>query len=326
MSVLNPAERTELGQRIRNELRTLHYSYSTEQTYVDWIKRYLMFHGWHDPVGLVEADINAFLSHLAVDRNVSESTQTQALSALLFLYRNVLEQELDYVNGFKRASKPRKIPVVFSPAEAQAVLKNMGGRSRVVAALLYGAGLRLNEALRLRIKDVDFHYQQLTIRDGKGGKDRVTVLPASLLEELKLQVERTKLLHRQDQQGDLAPVFMPDALNKKYPNAGKELAWQYVFAADKPAVDPRSGVRRRHHLGDSAVQRAVKKAIREAGITKHASCHTFRHSFATHLLERGADIRTVQELLGHADVKTTMIYTHVLEKGAKAVVSPLDLL
>lgn len=326
MTKLLPEERTALGQRIRNELRTLHYSLSTEKTYIDWIKQFLGFHDWADPAGLAEREINAFLSYLAVDRNVSESTQTQALSAILFLYRKVLERDLDYVNGFKRASKPRKIPVVFTQQEAAAVLQQLVGNQRLVCSLLYGAGLRLNEALRLRVKDVDFHYRQLTIRDGKGGKDRVTVLPTSVEEVLKAQIGQVAALHKDDLAAGVGPVYLPNALAVKYKNAGKELAWQYVFAAKRPSRDPRSGLTRRHHLIDSTIQKAVKRAILAAGIHKHASCHTFRHSFATHMLERGADIRTVQELLGHSDVKTTMIYTHVLEKGAKAVVSPLDLL
>lgn len=325
MGILSLDERKLLGQRIRNELRTLHYGMKTETSYVTWIKRFLTFHKWHDPHSLSESHINAFLTHLAVDRNVAESTQTQALSAILFMYKKVLEADLDYVNGFKRAYKPRKIPVVFSPAEAKAVIGNLSGHHRLIASLMYGAGLRLMEAMRLRVKDVDFHYGQLTIRDGKGGKDRVTVLPRSVSEELKAQVEQVAIQHRHDLEQGATWVYMPNALDVKYPNAGKELAWQYVFPSAKRSKDPRSGNVGRHHLGEKTMQNQVKKAVKAAGIAKAASSHTFRHSFATHLLERGSDIRTVQELLGHADVKTTMIYTHVLERGANAVTSPLDL-
>lgn len=325
MTKLSPEQRKLLGQRIRNELRTLHYGLRTEKSYLDWIKRFLMFHDWRKPSTMSEPEINAFLTHLAVDRKVAESTQTQALSAILFLYKKVLDAELDYVNGFKRAYKPRRVPVVFSPDEAKAVLANLDGLHHLMASLMYGGGLRLMEAVRLRVKDVDFHYRQLTIRDGKGGKDRATVMPQSIAEALKAQIETVRLQHERDLEAGATWIHMPGALADKYPNAGKELAWQYVFPSQKRSTDPRSGNVGRHHVGEKSVQYHVKRAVKSAGIAKHASCHTFRHSFATHLLERGSDIRTVQELLGHADVKTTMIYTHVLERGANAVTSPLDM-
>lgn len=324
MSKLSPEQRKLLGQSIRNELRTLHYGLRTEKTYLEWVKRFLTFHEWRKPSTMSEPEINAFLTHLAVDRNVAESTQTQALSAILFMYKKVLGADLDYVGGFKRAYKPRKLPVVFSPDEAKTVLSHLDGHHHLMASLMYGAGLRLMEAVRLRVKDVDFHYQQLTIRDGKGGKDRITVMPQSIAEALKAQIEFVRLQHQRDAEAGATWVYLPNALAEKYPNAGRELAWQYVFPSTKRSTDPRSGNVGRHHVGEKSVQYQVKRAVMASGVNKHASSHTFRHSFATHLLEHGSDIRTVQELLGHADVKTTMIYTHVLERGARAVTSPLD--
>lgn len=322
---LTPEERKALGRRLREELRVLHYAIRTEKAYVDWVKRFLIFHNWRHPDQIGEAGVNQYLTHLAVNRKVSEGTQTQALSAILFFYKKVLNADLDYVNGFRRAYKPRKIPVVFSPQEARAVIEQLPDGSKLIAQLMYGGGLRLMEALRLRVKDVDFHYRQLIVRDGKGGKDRVTVLPDVLQEALRLQLDKVKVYHAADLAAGYGRVYMPGALDKKYPNAGKELAWQYVFPSTRLSQDPRSnGETRRHHLNEKSFQRAVKRAVGRAGINKNASSHTFRHSFATHLLEGGADIRTVQELLGHADVKTTMIYTHVLERGAKSVRSPLD--
>lgn len=325
-STLTPDKRTALEQLVRDALRVKHYAFRTEKTYLDWIGRFLAFHDWKRPSLIDEQGINDFLTHLAVDGRVSESTQTQALSAILFLYREVMNADLDYVDGFKRAYKPRKIPVVLSPEEAVAVIGHLDGMTKLSAQLMYGGGLRLMETLRLRVKDIDFGYRQVVVRDGKGGKDRVTVLPDSLMAPLRAQVEMVEALHKQDLAEGYGEVWLPRALDKKYPNAPKELAWQYVFPARKLSVDPRSDVKRRHHFGEKTVQRYVKKAVKEAGINKPASCHTFRHSFATHLLERGADIRTVQELLGHADVRTTMIYTHVMNKGALGVVSPLDAL
>ena len=322
---LTPENRTALGRRLRDELRVRHYAYRTEQVYADWVKRFLIFHDWRKPSLIDEEGINAYLTYLATEGNVSVSTQTQALSAILFLYRHVLQQDLDYLNGFRRANKPRKIPVVFSAAEVSEVLGHLSGTSALAAQLMYGAGLRVMEALRLRVKDVEFEYRQITVRDGKGGKDRVTVLPDSLVEPMRAQLLRVKQVHTEDLSNGFGDVWLPGALDKKYPNAGKELAWQYFFPSAKLCEDPReAGKVRRHHFNEKTVQRAVKKAVIAAGVNKHASCHTFRHSFATHLLERGSDIRTVQELLGHADVRTTMIYTHVMKKSALGVVSPLD--
>lgn len=325
VATLTSEERLALGQKLRAELRVLHYSIRTEKAYVDWVKRFLLFHRWAHPDSLAEAGINQFLSYLAVQRKVSESTQTQALSAILFLYKHVLQRDLDYVNGFKRAYKPRKVPVVFSPQEARDVLALMPASSALAGRLMYGAGLRLMEALRLRVKDVDFNYRQLVIRDGKGGKDRVTVFPDSLREPMQCQLAKVERLHEEDKRNGFGRVYLPNALDRKYPNASRELAWQYLFPSLRLSADPRElGVLRRHHVNEKSVQRAVKRAVTKAGIAKNASSHTFRHSFATHLLESGADIRTVQDLLGHADVRTTMIYTHVLERGARGVRSPLD--
>jgi integron integrase len=264
------------------------------------------------------------LTHLAVDKHVAASTQNQALSALLFLYQQVLERKLDYIDKVERVKRPAKIPVVFTRDEARAVLEQLGGEYRLMAELLYGAGLRLLECLRLRVKDIDFGYAQITVRDGKGMRDRVTVLPERLREPLQLQLAQVQQLHRRDLEGGGGRVYLPFALRRKYPNAERAWAWQYVFPADKPSCDPRSGEKRRHHVGEKNLQNAVKAAIRRARVAKAASCHTFRHSFATHLLENGHDIRSVQELLGHRDVSTTMIYTHVLNRPGLAIRSPLD--
>ena len=271
-----------------------------------------------------EAEVSKFLSHLAVEGKVSASTQNQALSALLFLYQEVLKQELDWINNVTRAKKPSHLPVVFTKEEAKAVLLRLEGTKWLMASLLYGAGLRLMECLGLRVKDIDFSYNQITVRDGKGGKDRLTMLPGSLKDPLKKHLEKVRILHEQDLKEGFGKVYLPFALAKKYPNAEREFAWQYLFPASNRSIDPRSGTERRHHIYETVLQKAVKAAVRAAGINKPASCHTFRHSFATHLLEDGYDIRTVQELLGHKDVSTTMIYTHVLNKGGKGVRSPLD--
>ncbi len=326
MATLSPSARSALGRMIREKLRVRHYAYRTEQSYLAWVKRYLAFHEWQKPSSMAEPEINAFLTHLATERKVAVNTQTQALSAILFLYREVLEQPLDYVDGFVRASRPRRVPVVLSPGEVSALLAELEGVSALIAQLLYGSGLRLMEAVRLRVKDVDFNYQQLTIRDAKGNKDRVTVLPNTVVPALQAQLQIVKLLHRQDLAAGNSCVWLPEALAAKYKSAPQELSWQFIFPASRLSEDPRSPGRfRRHHFYEKTLQRHVKLAVGKAGIVKPASCHTLRHSFATHLLERGADIRTVQELLGHADVKTTMIYTHVLERGGRGVISPLDM-
>jgi integron integrase len=271
-----------------------------------------------------EVEIRAFISHLAVERRITASTQTVALSALLFLYRSVLKIDLPYVSDIERAKKPKRLPVVFTRDEVKRILANLEGTHLIVAGLLYGAGLRLMECLRLRVKDIEFSYGQITIRDGKGEKDRVTMLPKSLAEQLRHHLEKVRLLHKDDLNAGYGAVYLPYALELKYPNAAKDWAWQYVFPAAQRSRDPRSGKERRHHLSDSSVQSAIKNAMRKAQIAKSGSCHTLRHSFATHLLESGYDIRTVQELLGHKDVKTTMIYTHVLNRGGRGVTSPID--
>ena len=305
-------DKPRLLDRLRSALRTRHYSLRTEEAYVAWARRYVLFHGKRHPDEMGEAEINAFLTDLAVTRKVAASTQNQALSALLFLYRDVLGRSLDSLGDVVRARRPARLPVVLSPTEVKAVLSRLDGTPRLVATLLYGSGLRLMEALRLRVKDLDFALNQILVRDGKGQKDRRTMLPASLAEPLSLHLVEGKALHDADLKSGLGEVFVPDAILRKYPGAGKSWAWQYVFPARERSRDPRTGAVRRHHLHESVVQRAVKGAVAEAGLTKPASCHTFRHSFATHLLERGYDIRTIQELLGHKDVTTTMVYTHVL--------------
>ncbi|TAN83598.1 MAG: integron integrase [Gallionella sp.] len=314
----------KLLDQVVARLRVKHYSLRTEKTYVDWIKRYIWFHGKRHPQEMGASEIEAFLSHLAVERSVSASTQNQAKSALLFLYKEVLQTELPWLDKVTQAKAPKRLPVVMTRGEVQSVLARMDGSVWLIASLLYGSGLRIMECLRLRVKDVDFSRREILVREGKGFKDRVTMLPASLVQPLKQHLERVKVLHGEDLTKGYGEVFMPMALEKKYPNAGKSWGWQYVFPSRNLSADPRSGVVRRHHADEKTIQRAMKKAVAVAEITRLATPHTFRHSFATHLLEGGYDIRTVQELLGHSDVSTTMIYTHVLNKGGKGVVSPLD--
>jgi len=265
-----------------------------------------------------------FLNHLAVEKEVAASTQNQALSALVFLYREVLKQDFEWMDNLERAKKPARLPVVLTESEVRHVLAHLDGRNWLMAGLLYGAGLRLMECIRLRVKDLDFEYRQITIRDGKGAKDRVTMVPESSVDILRAHLERVKAFHQQDLAAGYGNVYLPFALERKYQNAGRQWGWQYVFPAAKRSADPRSGVERRHHIDEKSLQRAVRTAVREARISKPATCHTFRHSFATHLLQKGHDIRTVQELLGHKDVSTTMIYTHVLNRGGRGVRSPLD--
>lgn len=310
--------------QVRHAIRLKHYSLKTEKSYIHYIRDYILFHNKRHPKDMGAEEIRAYLTHLAVQQNVAASTQNVAFSALLFLYRHVLNVELPYIDGIERAKTPERVPVVFTRSEVKAVLSQLDGIHHLVASLLYGSGLRLNEGLQLRVKDIDFEYRQVTVRDGKGEKDRVTMLPGSLVIPLKQQLEKTRQLHQQDLALGYGAVYLPYALERKYPNANRAWGWQYVFPSWKRSIDPRATVVRRHHLYERSLQRAVKQAIRQAGITKHAGCHTFRHSFATHLLEDGYDIRTVQELLGHKDVKTTMIYTHVLNRGGKGVRSPLD--
>jgi integron integrase len=313
-----------LLDRVRDRVRLKHYSIRTEQAYVEWVRRFVVFHGYRHPRELGPAEVEAFLTHLAVAGRVAASTQNQAKSALLFLYREVLGAELPWLDGIESAKRAVRLPVVLTPDEVHVVLARTEGTSGLILRLLYGTGLRILEALRLRVKDVDFARCEILVRDGKGAKDRVTVLPASLSRPLREHLVRVRTLHGDDLAQGCGAVYLPHALARKYPNAGRDWAWQYVFPARKRSVDPRTGVERRHHAGEQAVQRAMQQALRDAGIAKHATPHTLRHSFATHLLESGYDIRTVQELLGHADVSTTMIYTHVLNRGARGVASPLD--
>ncbi len=314
----------KLLDRVHWHLRVKHYSIRTEKAYVDWIRRYILFHRKRHPNGMGEEEIAQFLTHLAVERHVAASTQNQALSALLFLYQQVFDRKLDFIDKIERVKRPPKIPVVFTRAEAHAVRDHMSGDYRLMAELLYGAGLRLMECIRLRVKDVDFGYGQVTVRDGKGMRERVTMLPERLRQPLKVHLEDVRQVHERDLKNGWGRVYLPFALRRKYPNAERAWTWQYLFPAAKLSVDPRSGEQRRHHLGEKNLQNAVKAAIEQARVPKAASCHTFRHSFATHLLENGQDIRTVQELLGHKDVSTTMIYTHVLNRPGLSVRSPLD--
>lgn len=314
-----------LLDEVRRHARLRHYSIRTEQAYVGWIRRFILANGKRHPRTLGAAEVEAFLSMLATEGNVAASTQNQALSALLFLYREVLDIDLPWMENIVRAKRPRRLPVVLSPAEVAALLSVMPeGTPELMARLLYGTGMRLMECVRLRIKDVDFARREICVRDGKGGKDRRVPLPETLRERLMRQRERALLLHRADLASGGGRVHLPHALARKYPNADAEPGWQYLFPATRLSTDPRSGRRGRHHLAEEVLQRAVTAARRQAGIAKPATCHTLRHSFATHLLEAGHDIRTVQELLGHKDLATTQIYTHVLGRGASAVASPLD--
>jgi integron integrase len=310
--------------RVRERLRVKHYSMRTEESYVGWIKRYVFFHGTRHPAEMGEAEITAFLTHLALKSRVSGSTQNQAKSAILFLYREVLRKELPALNEVPQARTRRHLPVVLTLEEVRALMANLRGTHWLVASLLYGSGMRVMEALRLRVKDIDFSRFEIVIRDGKGDKDRVTMLPAKLVEPLRWHLAKVKTLHENDLAAGYGEVYMPYALERKYPRAAREWLWQYVFPAGQLSVDPRSDVTRRHHVEDQSVARALRKALHEAQVLKPATPHTLRHSFATHLLQSGYDIRTVQELLGHSNVQTTMIYTHVLNKGGRGVRSPLD--
>lgn len=314
----------KLLDQLREVARMKHYSIRTEQSYAEWVKRFVLFHGKRHPNELGAPDVEAFLSHLAIERNVTASTQNQALNALVFLYRHVLRKDFGWLDDVVRAKRPSRMPVVLTRSEVINLLKRLEGTKWLMASLLYGSGMRLMECLRLRVKDIDFDYKQIIVRDGKGQKDRVTVLPAPLVEPIRAQIEWVKVLHERDLAAGYGEVYLPFALERKYPHSARELGWQYLFPSERRSVDPRSGVERRHHEDEGTLQRAVKIAVRAIGLTKPASCHTLRHSFATHLLEDGYDIRTVQELLGHKDVTTTMIYTHVLNKGGRGVRSPLE--
>lgn len=310
---------------VRARLRVKHYSRRTEMAYVGWIRRYIMFHGKRHPAGMGKAEAEAFLTSLALDRNVAAATQNQALSALLFLYREVLEEDLPWLGDVTRAKKPARLPTVLTREEAAGLLAQISDREmHLVVRLLYGSGMRLLECLRLRVKDVDLSRHEILVREGKGGKDRVTMVAEQLVAPLRAQLAHARRVHDDDLSRGGGEVWLPNALAVKYPNAARSFGWQYVFPAAGLSVDPRSGTERRHHLDEKRVQRAVKGAATAAGIVKPVSPHTLRHSFATHLLEGGYDIRTVQELLGHSDVSTTMIYTHVLNRGGRGVVSPLD--
>jgi integron integrase len=316
------ASSPKLLDRVRDAIRARHYSIRTEEAYVGWVRRFILFHHKRHPAEMGEPEINQFLTHLAVAENVAASTQNQALSAILFLYQEVLGRDLDRIEGVVRAKKPVRLPVVLTRDEVRNLLGAMTGSPRLVALLLYGGGLRLLEALRLRVQDLDLDSHQITIRDGKGQKDRVTMLPTIAKPLLMDHLQQVWQTHQQDLRQGLGLVFLPNALARKYPGADRQWSWQYVFPAAAVSVDPRSGQKRRHHLDESVIQRSIKAAVSRAGVHKPATSHTLRHSFATHLLEDGYDIRTVQELLGHSDVRTTMIYTHVLNRGGRGVRSP----
>ena len=319
-----PASPPRLLDQVRSRIRFKHYSIRTEQAYVDWIKRFIRHFDKRHPREMGAEEVRVFLSHLAVEGRVAASTQNQAKSALLFLYKEVLGVELPWLNKVEAAKTSRRLPVVLTRSEVAVLLSRMEGVTGLVAHLLYGTGMRIMEGLRLRVKDMDFGRGEILVRDGKGAKDRVTMLPAILAPELREHLAGVREMHNRDLAAGHGEVHLPNALDRKYPSAGREWCWQYVFPSAGLSVDPRSGAVRRHHVMDQAVQRAIRQAVRNAGIDKPATPHTLRHSFATHLLESGYDIRTVQELLGHSDVSTTMIYTHVLNRGGRGVASPLD--
>jgi len=313
-----------LIDQARNVMRLHHYSVRTEDAYIQWIKKFIFFHNKRHPKEMGEKEIRSYLTHLAVDKHVAASTQNQALSAILFLYKRVLELELDWIDDVVRAKKPKRLPVVLTKSEVTNILNAMTGTNALVAKLLYGTGMRLMEALRLRVQDVDFEQFQIMVRSGKGNKDRITTLPESLVEQLKEQIEKARVIHANDLAEGFGRVYLPFALDRKYPRAGIEFGWQYCFPSMNRSTNPLNGKVGRHHLNEKNIGRAIKNAARYVGTLKRVSSHTMRHSFATHLIENGYDIRTVQELLGHKDVSTTMIYTHVLNKGGRGVRSPLD--
>jgi integron integrase len=313
----------KLLDQVRDAIRRKHYAYRTEESYVSWIRQYILFHKKRHPKEMSAPEIEAFLTYLAQERHVAASTQNQALSAILFLYRQVLHMEIDHVN-VTWANKPKRLPTVLSKEETQDVLSHLTGINQLMGQLLYGSGLRLMECLRLRIKDVDFDQNHILVRNGKGFKDRVTLLPKLVTDTLKSQMDYAKVIHERDLANGYGRTSLPNALSVKYPNVDKQWGWQYIFPSSKVSLDNRTNTMRRHHLHESVLQKAVKKAAQRAGLHKPVGPHTFRHCFATHLLESGYDIRTVQELMGHKDVKTTMVYTHVMNKGPLAVRSPLD--
>ena len=317
-------DKPKLLDQVREQIRLRHYSIRTEAVYLEWVKRFIRFHKYRHPQDMGAAEVEAFLSDLAVRRDVAASTQNQALSAILFLYKQVLRIELPWMDGVIRARRPQRLPVVLTREEVASVLAQLDGTLWLVANLLYGSGMRLMEVLRLRVKDVEFSRLEILIRDGKGQKDRVTMLPRKLVAPLELHLQRVRALHEQDLLEGFGRANLPHALARKYPNAAAEWGWQFVFPSINRSRDPRSEGIFRHQLHEKTIQRAIRNAVRRVGLNKPATPHTFRHSFATHLLESGQDIRTVQELLGHADVKTTQIYTHVLNRGGMGVISPLD--
>ena len=321
-----PVTKPKLLDRLREALRSRHYSGRTEEAYCHWVKRFIFFHQVRHPAEMAEPEINAFLTHLAVKEKVSASTQNQALSALLFLYRKVIGREVGELGEVIRARKPARVPVVMSRDETKAVLGALTGDKWLMASMMYGAGLRLMECLRLRVKDIDFARNEMSVRDSKGAKDRITMLPASLKAPLQAHLEKVKAIHGRDLADGWGRVLMPDALDRKYPNAPADWRWQWVFPQEKRWKNPATREEGRHHIDESIVQKAVKEAVAKAGLTKRTTCHTFRHSFATHLLENGYDIRTVQKLLNHSDVKTTMIHTHVLNRKPTSIRNPVDAL
>lgn len=316
----------KLLDQFRYLIRTKHYSLRTENTYVNWVKRFIFFHNKQHPATLNENAVNKFLTHLAIVDNVSASTQNQALSAIKLFYKEVLKKPLTAGENYHVAKKSVKVPVVFTTNEAANVINLLDDTHRLMTLLMYGSGLRLMECVRLRVKDIDFESKKIYVRSGKGNKDRVTLLPQSVVPALRNQLKKVKLIHEKDLQNGYGRTYLPYALDRKYPHADKEFGWQYLFPSSKLSVDPRSRVKRRHHVSESMLQKAVKKAIKQSGITKMGSPHTFRHSFATHLLQSGYDIPTVQKLLGHTDVRTTMVYLHVMEKDKIEVVSPADMI
>ncbi len=319
-------EKPKILDQVRQACRLRHMSIRTEKSYLNWIKRYILFHNKKHPEKMGEKEIRAYLTYLAIDKNVAPSTQNQAMSALVFLYRYVLDIPLGDISSIPRPKRSRKIPVVFSTREVKSVLSNLQGTNWIMGSLLYGSGLRLMECMRLRVKDIDFELQEIIVRNGKGDKDRITLLPNHLIQSLQTHLDKVKNIYRQDLEAGHANVYLPNALIRKYPRAAQEWGWQYVFPSIKLSVDPRSGEVRRHHKTEASLQTAVKKAVVMAGIPKSGSCHTLRHSFATHLLQNGYDIRTIQELLGHKNLNTTMIYTHIINYGPLGVISPLDVL
>jgi integron integrase len=323
---MDPQNPPRLLDRARDKIRAKRYSLRTEQAYLDWIKRFIWFHGKRHPAEMGAPEVEAFLTYLAVDRRVAAATQNQAKSALLFLYREVLGFELPWLSEVVQAKTPQRLPVVLTTREVARVLAELRGTHALIGRLLYGTGMRIMEGVRLRVKDVEFARHEIIVRNGKGAKDRMAVLPRGIARRLREHLGRVAALHAADLQAGYGAVWMPDALARKYPTASRDWGWQYVFPANGLSRDPRSGEVRRHHLSDQAFQRAMRQAVRDAGLVKPATPHTLRHSFATHLLEAGYDIRTVQELLGHSDVSTTMIYTHVLNRGGRGVRSPLDAL